>query len=167
MTEKGEQIAALKRRLHFLEECGENAAALTVLAQLVDMGCRDLEIIRAGLNNYFAVGDFERTAKWAETLLTVAPDDVGARLVIAKLCLINNRLCDALAVFDFIALNLYHKMTVAERDEMTDILLECAKQDKYTVAFYPNAVDFVVREYRRTELLSVVTWLDDNRQEKN
>ncbi len=167
MTETGEKIAALKRRLHFLEECGEHTAALDILAELVDMGCRDLEIIRAGLNNYFAVGDLERAAKWADVMLTVVPDDVGARLVIAKLCLVNNRMWDALAVFDFIALNLYDKMTISQRDEMTDILLECAKQDKYTVAFYPNAVDFVVREYRRTELLSVIRWLDTNKQRKN
>ena len=159
-----EKIAALKRRMKFLEECGENAAALAVLAEIADMGCRDLEMIRAGMDNYFAVGDLERAAKWADMMLTADPANVKARLIIAKLCLMENRMQDAVAVYDFIAKNLFDIMTVEERDEMLDVLLECAKRDKYTVAFYPHAVEFAVREYNRTELLSVVKWLDENRR---
>ena len=63
---------------------------------------------------------------------------------------------EALAIYDFVAENLLHDMTLDERAEMEKILFELVKYNKYLVAFYPNNVDFLVNEYRLQQLLKVV-----------
>ena len=155
---KQKDINALKKQMFFMGDIGEYAKALEILAEIINLGCRDADIIYAGAKNYFLLGDFERAGKWVDMALEFAPDHVEARLLLAKLLLMKNRLPEALALYDFVAKHLSDRLTAENRDEMKDILMFYATHQKYLVAFYPNVVDFLVREFNRDNLLNAFSW---------
>ena len=155
---KGVQADALKRRMKYLEDINEPAKALEVLSELINMGCRDAEVMFSGAKNYFQLGDFERSVKWINLTLDFDPGHIGARLLLARHFILNNRVPEALNLYDYIVEKYRDKLTQDDRDEMEDILMYYAEQNKYLVAFYPNVVTFLVEEYNMKQLLSVVDW---------
>lgn len=155
---RAERIERLKERMRFFEEKKEYGEAINTLAELIKLGCRDADVIFAGARDYFFVGDFERAAKWVNMTLDFAPAHIGARLLLARLFLVKDKLEEALAVYDFVAKHFRERLSDDERDEMQDVLMFYARYRTHLVAFYPNIVKFLVEEYNMKKLLSVVKW---------
>ena len=144
----------------FLENHGEFVEALNVLTQLLQLGCKDVDLYLAGARNYFKMQDYDRAARWISLTLDFDPQNVPARLLLADVLLARNRMEEALSVYDFVAKNLLRNMTVEERAAMEESLYKCVQHNKYLVAYYPNNVDFLVNEDRLHKLINI---LDENK----
>ena len=70
----------------------EYADALDVLAQMVQSGTKiSADDMYDGAYCYFMSGDYERTAKWLDSVLAAEPAHVKARLLLARLCILEGR----------------------------------------------------------------------------
>lgn len=77
--------------------------ALETLAQLIKAGDTKPEYLYKGAYSYFMLGDQERAAQWVSNTLAYAPEHVDARILLARICITQQREDDALAILDFLA----------------------------------------------------------------
>ena len=81
------------------------AEALETLAELIGKKCYEPEVLYQGAQAYFYMGDYERAASWVSNTLHYAPQHVGARLLLAKICLLEDRVDDAMELYTFVLRN--------------------------------------------------------------
>ena len=67
-------------------------------------------------------GDYERAAQWVDNTLRLAPAHVRARILLARLCLLEERTTDALAIFEFVLKNYEAALSAEEREELSEVL---------------------------------------------
>ena len=132
-SETSRKIRELKQKAREQESRMENGDALETLAELMKLGCRDEEIIYAIAWNYFQVGDYERAARWSQNTLQVNGGHIEARILLGRLCLLEDRIDDALAVYEFIFTHYGKSLT----EEQTAELQKLLKSD------YPHVRDFL------------------------
>ena len=87
-------------RQHF--EAGEYAETINALAELVQAGGHDAESLYMGAYSYFMTGDYLRAASMVQNVLTFDPNHVAARILLARVCILEDRADDGLAIFDFV-----------------------------------------------------------------
>ena len=100
----------------------ENADALETLAELMKLGCRDVEVVYAIAWNYFQVGDYERAARWSQNTLQVEGGHIEARILLGRLCLLEDRIDDALAIYEFIFTHYGKSLTEEQISELKKLL---------------------------------------------
>lgn len=96
--------------------------ALGVVAEMIKAKCQDPEMMYQAAFCYFMTGDYERAASWLNNTLSYAPAHVRARILLARLCILEERTDDGLAVFDFILEHWQSGLTVEEKETMEDVL---------------------------------------------
>ena len=79
--------------------------ALETLAELIGKKCYEPQVLYQGAQAYFYLGDYERAASWVENTLYYDPQHVEARLLLAKICLLEDRVEDAMALYTFVLRN--------------------------------------------------------------
>lgn len=97
------QSRATEQQMQELFTAGKYDKALEALAQLIQAGDIKAEYLYKGAYSYFMLGDMERAAQWVSNTLSYAPEHVDARLLLARICLAQQREDDALALLDFLA----------------------------------------------------------------
>lgn len=88
-----------------IQECLKERDYDGVLENLGELAKRrvyDPEAFYAGAYAYFMQGDYERAATWVNNTLTYAPGHVAARILLARLCILEDRTTEALAVLDLL-----------------------------------------------------------------
>lgn len=115
-----------KRELHTqmmkLIEDEEYAEALNVLAQMIEKKIYDPELMYQGANCYFMTGDYERAIQWLDNTLQFEPNHVAARLLLARICILEDRAKDGLAIYDFILEHYLSALQPEQREDVADIL---------------------------------------------
>lgn len=107
-------------RQHF--EAGEYAETINALAELVQAGGHDAESLYMGAYSYFMTGDYLRAASMVQNVLTFDPNHVAARILLARVCILEDRADDGLAIFDFVLEHYEAKLTQQQREDIEDIL---------------------------------------------
>ena len=79
--------------------------ALETLAELIGKKCYEPQVLYQGAQAYFYLGDYERAASWVENTLHYDPQHVEARLLLAQICLLEDRVEDAMALYTFVLRN--------------------------------------------------------------
>ncbi len=117
-----QEINSLKQQM--IEQIKEEKypEAIETMAGLAQCKCIDAEVMYQGAYAYFMIGDYERAGTWINNTLTYAPNHVAVRILLARLCLLEDRIEDGLAVFDFVVEHYVSSLTTAERTEMEEIL---------------------------------------------
>lgn len=110
-----EELGAL-----FAEE--KYSDVINKLAELVQAGDYDPEMLYAGAYSYFMIGDYERSASMVENVLNFAPGHLAARILLARICILEDRTDDSLAIFDFVLEHSEAQLTQEQREDMEDIL---------------------------------------------
>ena len=110
-----EELGAL-----FAEE--KYSDVINKLAELVQAGDYDPEMLYAGAYSYFMIGDYERSASMVENVLNFAPGHLAARILLARICILEDRTDDSLAIFDFVLEHGEGQLTQEQREDMEDIL---------------------------------------------
>ena len=92
------------------------------LAELVQAGDYNPEMLYDGAYSYFMIGDYERAAGMVENVLNFAPGHLAARILLARICILEDRTDDSLAIFDFVLEHSEAQLTQEQREDMEDIL---------------------------------------------
>lgn len=143
-SETSRKIRELRQKAREQEERMENGDALETLAELMKLGCRDEEIIYAIAWNYFQAGDYERAAKWSQNTLQVNGGHIEARILLGRLCLLEDRIDDALAIYEFIFTHYGKSLTEEQTAELQKLLKYYGEYEAELVkSDYPHVRDFL------------------------
>ena len=116
--------------------------ALDTLAELVESKNVSPEAMYEGALAYFMLGDYDRAATWVNNTLNFAPGHVRARLLLARICIQQDRKDDAYAVIDFILDKGKGSLRDDEMDEIKNILGVCSKGDRDRIRkSFPNVAE--------------------------
>ena len=81
---------------------GRYEKALESLAQLIEGQDIKPNLLYYGACCYYGLADYERAAKWVTNTLNYAPGHIDARLLLAKICIVQQHFDDAVALLDFV-----------------------------------------------------------------
>lgn len=118
-TEKSGEILA---RVRELIDGEKYADAINMMPELVKLGCRDIDFFYGAAYCYFMLGDMDRAAQWVNTALSVYPAHVATKILLARICLMQERVADALAIFDMLLAAPGLSLTEQEQEDMEEIL---------------------------------------------
>ena len=111
--------------------------ALDTLVELVQKKSVSPQAMYAGAYAYFMMGDYDRAANWIDNTLRYAPNHVAARILLARLCILQEKADAGLAIFDLLTDKFLPALKEEERDEIESL-----------AGFYGrNEPDKVKREY--------------------
>ncbi|MBE6094631.1 MAG: hypothetical protein E7199_04040 [Schwartzia succinivorans] len=111
--------------------------ALDTLVELVQKKSVSPQAMYAGAYAYFMMGDYDRAANWIDNTLRYAPNHVAARILLARLCILQEKADAGLAIFDLLTDKFLPTLKEEERDEIESL-----------AGFYGrNESDKVKREY--------------------
>ena len=80
-------------------QAGSYDEALDTVVELLEKNCREPQVFYQAAQAYFMLGDYDRAAQWVTNTLQYAPEHVGARLLLARICLLEDRESDAMQIF--------------------------------------------------------------------
>lgn len=119
-------------------------AVLDTLAKMAEAKMVSSEAFYAGAYAYFMRGDYERAAAWVGNVLTYAPRHVAARILLARLCILEDRATEALSVMDLLLEAEEGTLTEKERDEIREIVGYYGRTRRETVCKnYPHIAAFL------------------------
>lgn len=104
-----------------VEDC-EYADAMDTMAELVPLKAVNEEIMYLGAYCYMMTDDNERAVKWINNVLSINPSNVKARILLARVCTMEDRTEDALAIYDFVLENAFDKLSEDDKQELNDLL---------------------------------------------
>lgn len=114
--------AAEREELRQLLESEQYAAYINRLAEAVQAGHYDGEILYQGAYSYFMLGDYLRAANMVNDVLTLVPGHIAARILLARICLLDDRTDDGLAIIDFVLEHYGRQISEEQREDFKDLL---------------------------------------------
>ena len=134
----------LKQKMAECEKSMKFADAINTLAELIQAGCRETEVIYHGALDYYRIGDYDRAAKWAGMTLDFDSQHLGARILIGRLCFLKDRIDDGLSVFEHILALSADRLTEEQKEDMHQALAYYGKhQADRLKAHYPHILPFL------------------------
>lgn len=120
------------------------AEAINEMETLAELHCKNPLFFYSLAYCYFMTGDYERSASWAANTLSLDPAHAKTRLLLARLCLNEDRTNDALAIYDFVLENLASSLTDEDKEEIEELLEYYADNEADMLkADYPHIADFL------------------------
>lgn len=98
----------------------EYAQVLEILADLIKAKDIKPDLLYKGAYSYFMLGDYDRAAQWVNNTLNYNPQHVEARILLARLCFMQNRHEEGLAIYEFLVTNYGQTMTEEEKEQIRD-----------------------------------------------
>lgn len=108
----------LKEKMQSLVAEEKYADAMDVMAEIAQGGSMDTEIMYLGAVCYYNTGDYERAAKWINNVLTYDAGHVKARLLLGKVCLMEDRAEDGLKIIEAVLAQNEESLSIADRDDL-------------------------------------------------
>lgn len=138
-VEAGLQAEVKEKEQKLFRQIEEEAysEALDTLVELVQKKSVSPQAMYAGAYAYFMMGDYDRAANWIDNTLRYAPNHVAARILLARLCILQEKADAGLAIFDLLTDKFLPSLNEEERDEIESL-----------AGFYGrNEPDRIMREY--------------------
>ena len=95
--------------------------ALGTLAKLAEKKAMTPQAMYAGAYAYFMLGDYERAAIWIDNTLQFDPAHVSARILLARLCILQEKVDEGLSIFNLLADKFESAMNEDEQDEIESL----------------------------------------------
>ncbi len=108
----------LEEKLQSEMEMEAYSDALNTLAEIVGKGSVSPAAMYAGAYAYFMLGDYERSAAWIDNTLRFAPGHVAARILLARLCILQEKADGGLAIFELLTDKFLAGLSDEEKDEI-------------------------------------------------
>ena len=142
-TASPQEIASLEQKIQEDLQGKSYGAVLADLAKLVEIsGTASPDAFYAAAYAYFMQGDYKRAAEWVDNTLAAAPSHVAARILLSRLCILEDRTAEALAVLD--ALLETGAMTERDCSEIREIVGYYGRTRKDMVCReYPHIAEFL------------------------
>ena len=101
------------------EEYGE---ALGTVAAMIEQGIEDADAFYDASYAYVMSGDYERATQWVDNTLRLAPQHLGARILLARICFLEERTSDGLAIAEFVLKNYAAALSAEDKKELAEVL---------------------------------------------
>lgn len=148
--EKDRKITELEQQLHSHMEAEEYAEVLDSLAELVQLVKTNEikpELLYDGAYSYFMLGDYERASRWVDNVLNFDQGNIPARILLARICILEDRVDDGLNIFEYVLKNGKDRLTEANREEIEDIVSYYVRRDEAKIRDqYPNIAAFAGKQ---------------------
>lgn len=125
-----EKMNGLKEKMDRQLQAEEYNEALSTLAEMVQTDAIEPELMYQGAYCYFMCGDYTRAAEWVNNTLQYAPQHIAARILLARICILEDRTDEGLAIFDFVLEHNLAGLREEQRGEIEEILEYYARNEK-------------------------------------
>ena len=143
LTDNKQKVTEFKKRFFMYRDTTEYEKSLEVLAELIKLKCYEPEVLYTGAFCYFMIGDYTRAADWVNNTLSYAPSHIDARILLGRICILEDRTEDGLSVLDFVLEHNRASLTAAQKDVLHDILNYYGKYEMEKMqAHYPHIASF-------------------------
>ena len=115
------EVKATEQKLFRQIEEEAYSEALDTLVELVQKKSVTPQAMYAGAYAYFMMGDYDRAASWIDNTLRYAPNHVAARILLARLCILQEKTDAGLAIFDLLTDKFLPALKEEERDEIESL----------------------------------------------
>ena len=120
--QRAASAAARREEVTRLIDGGKYADAVDLIAELVSDKIVDADLCCQLATCYFMTGDFDRAGKWIENTFYYNPGHLGSRMLLGRLCLMENKIEDAFKIFEYILRNYSGVLTEDDRITIEDSL---------------------------------------------
>lgn len=120
--QRAASVAARREEVTRLIDGGKYADAVDLIAELVSDKVVDADLCCQLATCYFMTGDFDRAGKWIENTFYYNPGHLGSRMLLGRLCLMENKIEDAFKIFEYILRNYSGVLTEDDRITIEDSL---------------------------------------------
>ena len=137
-------VDEMKRKLVVQMADEEYGEALGTVAAMIEQGIEDADAFYDASYAYFMSGDYERATQWVDNTLRLAPQHLGARILLARICFLEERTSDGLAIAEFVLKNYAAALSAEDKEELAEVLdyYGTTKEDEIR-AGYPAIAHFL------------------------
>lgn len=146
------ELIGLKKKMKEQFSAEEYVEAMDTMAEIARHKKMDPEIMLMGATCYFMTGDYERSATWINNTLTYDPQNVGARILLGRICIVQDDWEQGLKVLNFVAENQQAAMSDKNREDFKQILEYCNLNMKDEFAKLPALVTYFKEHCRKNEV---------------
>ena len=113
------------------------------LAKMIQAKCYDADTMYAGAFSYFMLGDYKRASAWVNNTLTYDAKNVNARVLLARLCFLENRVTDGLAICNFIMQYYSNNLNDEQQHDLEDLVSMYIDDDGVDKTIYPYLLTMI------------------------
>ena len=118
--------------------------ALGTIAEIAQTGHKDADIMYLAAYCYFMTGDYDRAATWINNTLSYDGGHLKARILLARLCMLQERDDDGLAIFDFVLEHGLKSLGEEDTREIEEILEYFVRNEADKLQLhYPHIASFM------------------------
>ena len=139
-------LTGLKHDMQQFMEAENYTAAMDVMAEMAANKQMDGEIMYWGAQCYFFTGDFERAEKWVNNALNNGYNGVGLKMLLATLCMTEERNEDAFKLCDVVLTEGIEGMSQREQEIFDNFMDNISYGYDELVAQYPNISEYLQKK---------------------
>lgn len=113
------------------------------LAKMIQAKCYDADTMYAGAFSYFMLGDYKRASAWVNNTLTYDAKNVNARVLLARLCFLENRVTYGLAICNFIMQYYSNNLNDEQQHDLEDLVSMYIDDDGVDKTIYPYLLTMI------------------------
>ena len=113
------------------------------LAKMIQAKCYDADTMYAGAFIYIMLGDYQRASAWVNNTLTYDAKNIDARVLLARLCFLENRVTDGLAICNFIMQYYSNNLNDEQQHDLEDLVSMYIDDDGVDKTIYPYLLTMI------------------------
>lgn len=113
------------------------------LAKMIQAKCYDADTMYAGAFSYFMLGDYKRASDWVNNTLTYDPQNINVRILLARLCFLEDRVNDGLAVCNFVMQYYSNNLNDEQQHDLEDLVSMYIDDDGVDKNIYPYLLNMI------------------------
>lgn len=152
-------LTRLKHDMQQFMEAEDYAAAMDVMAEMAAHKQMDGEIMYWGAQCYFFTGDFERAEKWVNNALNNGYNSVGVKMLLATLCMTEERNKDAFKLCDAVLTEGIEGMSKQDQEIFDNFMDNISYGYDELVSEHPKINEYLQKKQADNEANSPVSKL--------
>lgn len=149
-------LTGLKHDMQQFMEAEDYTAAMDIMAEMAVNKQMDGEIMYWGAQCYFFTGDFERAEKWVNNALNNGYNGVGLKMLLATLCMSEERNEDAFKLCEVVLTEGIEGMSKQDQEIFDNFMDNISYGYDELVAQYPNISEYLQKKQADKEANSPV-----------
>ena len=154
-------LTGLKHDMQQFMEAEDYTAAMDVMAEMAANKQMDGEIMYWGAQCYFFTGDFERAEKWVNNALNNGYNSVGVKMLLATLCMTEERNKDAFKLCDAVLTEGIEGMSKQDQEIFDNFMDNISYGYDELVSEYPKISAYLQKKQADNEANSPVSKLKE------
>lgn len=154
-------LTGLKHDMQQFMEAEDYTAAMDVMAEMAANKQMDGEIMYWGAQCYFFTGDFERAEKWVNNALNNGYNGVGLKMLLATLCMSEERNEDAFKLCEVVLTEGIEGMSQQEQEIFDNFMDNISYGYDELMSKYPKISEYFQTKQADTEVNSPVNKLKE------